>query len=142
MLVDRLAGSRNRARLSASAISESPGPSPPSPCPRWGEGTPDRLAPALRQPPCACGMFAPSLKLKFERLRFKRMSENVDYIVEKARTLTPGEKAELLDRLVELFGGGDLDPDWSAEIERRLDALDRGEMELAGIREVTYKRRS
>ncbi|MFY9641671.1 MAG: addiction module protein [Rhodomicrobium sp.] len=70
------------------------------------------------------------------------MSEKVDCIVEKARTLTAGEKAELLDRLVEVLDGSDLDPDWSAEFERRLDALDRGEMELVDIREVTYKRRT
>ncbi len=68
------------------------------------------------------------------------MSENVDAILEKARALTPGEKAELLDRLAVLFGDDALDPDWAAEIESRLDALDRGEMEVVDIREVTYKR--
>lgn len=57
-------------------------------------------------------------------------------------TLTPGEKAELVDRLAELLDDSDLDPDWAAGIERSLDALDRGEMELVDIREVTYKRRS
>ncbi len=70
------------------------------------------------------------------------MSANVDSILEKARTLTPGEKAELADRLAELLDDNDLDPDWAAEIECRLDALDRGQMEVADIREVTYKRRS
>jgi putative addiction module component (TIGR02574 family) len=70
------------------------------------------------------------------------MSENVDFILEKAQALTPGERAELLDRLAELFSDSDLDPDWAAEIERRLDALDRGEMKVVDIAEVTYKRRS
>ncbi len=70
------------------------------------------------------------------------MSENVDFILEKARTLTPGEKVELFDRLAELIGDSDLDPEWAAEIERRLDALDRGEMEVIDLAEVTYKRRS
>jgi Putative addiction module component len=70
------------------------------------------------------------------------MSENVDFILEKARALTPGEKAELLRRLAELLGDSDLDPEWAAEIEARLDALDRGELEVIDIAEVTYKRRS
>lgn len=70
------------------------------------------------------------------------MSDNVDFILEKAQALTPGEKAELLDRLVELLDGGELDPEWAAEIERRLDALDRGELEVIDISEVTYKPRS
>lgn len=38
------------------------------------------------------------------------MSDNVNSILEKARTLTPGEKAELVDRLVELLGDGDHGP--------------------------------
>jgi Putative addiction module component len=72
------------------------------------------------------------------------MSENVDFILEKARALTPGEKAELLERLGELIGDSDsnLDPEWAAEIEDRLDAFDRGELEVIDIAEVTYKRRS
>ena len=68
------------------------------------------------------------------------MSENVDLILEKAQALTPGEKAELWDRLALLSEGEGLDPDWAAEIESRLDALDRGDMEVVDIREVTYKR--
>jgi hypothetical protein len=70
------------------------------------------------------------------------MSDNVDFILEKAQALTPAEKAGLLDRLPVLFGDSDLDPDWAAEIERRLDALDRGEMEAMDIGEVIYKRRA
>ena len=68
------------------------------------------------------------------------MSENADLILEKARALTPGEKAELMDRLVELLGSNDLDPDWAAEIGRRLDALGRAGMDAVDIGEVTYKR--
>lgn len=70
------------------------------------------------------------------------MSENVDFILEKAQALTPPEKVELLDRLAELLGDSDLDPDWAAGIERRLDALDRAGMEVIDIRKVTYKRRA
>jgi hypothetical protein len=70
------------------------------------------------------------------------MSEKVDFILEKARMLTLDEKAELLDRLAELLDGSEIDADWAAEIERRLDALDRGEMEVIDIREAVYKRHS
>ena len=64
------------------------------------------------------------------------MSNNVDLILEKAQALTPGEKAELLDRLAVLWEDEALDPDWAAEIESRLDALDRGGMEVVNLNEV------
>ena len=37
------------------------------------------------------------------------MSENIDLILEKAQALTPGEKAELMDRLALLLSWS---PDW------------------------------
>ncbi len=69
------------------------------------------------------------------------MSETVDTIISKAETLSPDEKAELIDRLLVAFHktNSEIDAYWGEEAERRLDAYDRGEMTAIDISEITYE---
>jgi putative addiction module component (TIGR02574 family) len=60
-----------------------------------------------------------------------------DQIVEQALTLTPEDRAYIADALEQsLSNGGFATPEiasaWAAEIERRITAYDRGEIQAVG----------
>jgi len=62
---------------------------------------------------------------------------NRDQIVEQALTLTPEDRAYVADALEQsLSNGGFATPEiasaWAAEIERRIAAYDRGEIQAVG----------
>lgn len=58
-------------------------------------------------------------------------------ILEEALTLPEDERAALADALVASLGSqDDLGPEWTAEIARRIDAVERGESHLIAADEV------
>lgn len=70
------------------------------------------------------------------------MSPQVQELLTKAMELSPGERAELSDLLVETLSppGTEMSPDessayWSKELVRRSEAYERGEMEASDYRE-------
>jgi hypothetical protein len=74
------------------------------------------------------------------------MNEKVANILRQVRELSGEERAALIEALAEdeacEFASPEIAKAWEEEIERRLDALDRGEMETIDISEVTYKPRA
>ncbi len=71
------------------------------------------------------------------------MNEKVAKILEQVYGLTPKERAELIEALADdeacEFATPEIELAWTAEIERRIDALDRGEMTSRDISEITYE---
>jgi putative addiction module component (TIGR02574 family) len=60
------------------------------------------------------------------------MSRQGDQILEEVLSLPPTERAELADRLLTSLDSDaqrKIDESWAAEVEERLEALDRGEIE-------------
>ena len=66
-------------------------------------------------------------------------------IYQKALAMEPAERAELAHRLLLSLESGERDPDWKEawreEIERRLEEIDRGEVELLDGDEVMARLR-
>lgn len=60
------------------------------------------------------------------------MNERVKRLVEEAKKLTPEEQVELLDELCVSLHDHDaeIDKAWAAEIEKRVAAVERGDLEL------------
>jgi putative addiction module component (TIGR02574 family) len=59
------------------------------------------------------------------------MSPHTDQLLFEALKLTPVERAELIEHLLESFSFPDrraIDEVWAAEAEERIDAFDRGEL--------------
>jgi putative addiction module component (TIGR02574 family) len=61
-------------------------------------------------------------------------------IYQKALGMGPAERAELAHRLILSLEPDERDPDWeeawAREIEKRLDSIDRGEVELLDVDSV------
>ncbi len=67
------------------------------------------------------------------------MSERSAALLEQALALPEGERAELLERLLASFDTEErrrIDESWAAEVEERIDALERGEMGAVPASEV------
>jgi len=60
------------------------------------------------------------------------MNDRVKHLADQARRLTPEEQADLLDLLLAMMheAPGAIDKDWEEEIPRRVEEIDRGEVEL------------
>lgn len=71
------------------------------------------------------------------------MSAIVETLVEQARGLPEQDKLALLDALFSLVSPSDpaVEQAWIAESERRMAAIDRGEMALVSADEVMLKYR-
>jgi putative addiction module component (TIGR02574 family) len=67
------------------------------------------------------------------------MSALLAQLEQQARTLSPDERAHLAEVLLESLhdaGQSDIEADWQQEIERRVAAYDRGEMQTYSVAEV------
>ncbi len=60
------------------------------------------------------------------------MNDRVKHLADQARRLTPEEQANLLDLLLAMMHEAPdaIDKDWEEEIQRRVEEIDRGEVEL------------
>ena len=66
-----------------------------------------------------------------------------DSIFKEASTLSPSEKAQLIDRLISSLDKSDKEIDelWAKEVEDRIDAYDQGKIKTISIEEVLQKYR-
>lgn len=67
------------------------------------------------------------------------MQLSIDELVEQVRSLPAAERELLLERLRQAFAppiAPDIEASWLAEAERRMDAIDRGEMQSVPWEEV------
>jgi putative addiction module component (TIGR02574 family) len=72
------------------------------------------------------------------------MSDSAAELAQRGRKLSPEERERLVDELLESLNEpavSELDAAWSAEIERRLAAHDRGEEKASPAGEVFAKAR-
>jgi putative addiction module component (TIGR02574 family) len=67
------------------------------------------------------------------------MSANAEKVIQEALSLSPQDRAEILERLLATFQeppGAELDELWAQEAEDRIDAFDRGELGSVSAEEV------
>ena len=66
-----------------------------------------------------------------------------DNILKEALTLTPSEKAQLIDKLISTLDKSDkeLDELWAREAEDRIDAYDQGKIKAISLENVLQKYR-
>jgi putative addiction module component (TIGR02574 family) len=68
----------------------------------------------------------------------------VSELVKRGRSLSPEDRERLVDQLMESLNeraASELDAAWEAEIQRRLDEYDRGEVQAIDAEEVFAKAR-
>mgnify|MGYP001214347623 CR=1 FL=1 len=73
------------------------------------------------------------------------MPDTASELAKRGKQLPPGERERLVDELLVSLNEpavADLDAAWSAEIERRLAAYDRGEVQALSADEVFAKARA
>ena len=73
------------------------------------------------------------------------MNERVKKLTEEIRRLSPEEKADLIDELLVLTYGGpdpEINKAWAEEIDRRIDAVERGEARTVPAEEAMARLRS
>ena len=68
---------------------------------------------------------------------------NTDKIIKEALTLTPSEKAQLIDKLISTLDKPDTEIDelWAKEAEDRIDAYDQGKIKAISLEKVLQKYR-
>ncbi len=66
-----------------------------------------------------------------------------DRIFKEASTLSPSEKAQLIDKLISTLDKPDKEIDelWAKEAEDRIDAYDQGEIKAISLEKVLQKYR-
>ena len=66
-----------------------------------------------------------------------------DNILKEALTLSPSEKAQLIDKLISTLDKSDkeLDELWAREAEDRIDAYDQGKIKAISLENVLQKYR-
>ncbi len=66
-----------------------------------------------------------------------------DNILKEALTLSPSEKAQLIDRLISTLDKSDKEIDelWAKEAEDRIDAYDQGKIKAISLEKVLQKYR-
>lgn len=66
-----------------------------------------------------------------------------DIIYKEASTLSPFEKAQLIDKLISSLDKHDKEIDglWAQEVEDRIDAFDKGEIKSVAFEKVLQKYR-
>jgi len=72
------------------------------------------------------------------------MHDPVSELVKRGRSLPPEDRERLVDQLMESLNeraASELDAAWEAEIQRRLDEYDRGEVQAIDAEEVFAKAR-
>lgn len=72
------------------------------------------------------------------------MPDHLAELVKRGRALAPEDRERLIDQLLESLNepaASALDATWDAEIERRLAAYDRGEVQAVDAEEVFAKAR-
>ncbi len=72
----------------------------------------------------------------------KKMAKK-DSIFEEASTLSPSEKAQLIDQLISTLDKPDnkIDQLWAKEAEDRIDAYDQGKIKAISLEKVLQKYR-
>ena len=73
------------------------------------------------------------------------MAQNYADLEREVRDLSPEERARLVNVILESLNVaevGDVEADWAAEIERRVLAYERGEVQLVPAEEVFAKARA
>lgn len=73
------------------------------------------------------------------------MTEKTEKVLSEALSLTPIDRAELVERLLSSFeftGEDSLEKLWAAEAEDRIDAYERGELSARPAKEVFAKLQS
>jgi putative addiction module component (TIGR02574 family) len=68
---------------------------------------------------------------------------NTDNIFKEALTLSPSEKAQLIDKLISTLDKSDKEIDelWAKEAEDRIDAYDQGKIKAVSLEKVLQKYR-
>jgi putative addiction module component (TIGR02574 family) len=68
---------------------------------------------------------------------------STDNILKDALTLSPSEKAQLIDKLISTLDKSDKEIDklWAEEVEDRLDAYDQGKIKAISLEKVLQKYR-
>ena len=72
------------------------------------------------------------------------MLDQVVELAERGKALAPGDRSRLVDMLLESLHEGpvaQVEAAWDAEVERRLEAYDRGEIQAIDGEEVLAKAR-
>jgi putative addiction module component (TIGR02574 family) len=72
------------------------------------------------------------------------MADLVAELAEQARTLSPGERSRLVDLLLESLHESplaEIEAAWATEIERRVAAYDRGEVETFAAEDLSAEAR-
>jgi len=66
-----------------------------------------------------------------------------DNILKEALTLSPSEKAQLIDKLISTLDKSDKEIDelWAGEAENRIDAYDQGKIKAISLEKVLQKYR-
>ena len=67
------------------------------------------------------------------------MAVDPDLVLEQALDLSPMDRAELVEKLLESFefpSRNDIDVAWAKEVEDRIETYDRGEIKSVPAREV------
>ena len=66
-----------------------------------------------------------------------------DNILKEALTLSPSEKAQLIDKLISSLDKADKEIDelWAREAEDRIDAYDKGKLKAVSLEKVLAKYR-
>jgi putative addiction module component (TIGR02574 family) len=73
------------------------------------------------------------------------MNERVKKLTEEIRKLSPEDQAEVMEVLQVLAPDdpyGEIESAWAEEVERRIDAYDRGEASAAPLEEVMARLRA
>ena len=72
-----------------------------------------------------------------------RMSVDLKTLEAQALELTPEERALLVDRLLtSLFEDHDIEAEWVAEVERRIEDIEQGRSRLVSLEESLKKARA
>ena len=72
------------------------------------------------------------------------MNDRTKVLIEEARKLSPAERIQLVEDIlvtVHEEQGGAIDTEWQVELERRMDAFDRGETQAIDADEVMAEAR-
>ena len=66
-----------------------------------------------------------------------------DNVFKEALTLSPSEKAQLIDKLISTLDKSDKEIDelWTKEVEDRIDAYDKGQLKVVSLEKVLQKYR-
>jgi len=82
-------------------------------------------------------------KILYNRYSKEKKMATVDRIFKEASSLSPSEKAQLIDKLISTLDTSDKEIDelWAKEAEDRIDAYDQGKIKTISLEKVLQKYR-